>query len=116
MVIINRCFFQVFSLNYNNLCMAIKNLIKMTKYHIDSLLNINEVGSIINIFAKHNIELRLVGGCIRNAVLKIDISDIDFATKYCSYETIHLSRYYFNCKKVTYFKAYFMEHIKHKIQ
>ena len=51
----------------------------MTKYHIDSLLNISEVGNIINIFAKHDIELRLVGGCIRNTILQREIKDIDFA-------------------------------------
>ena len=51
----------------------------MNNYPTDSLLNINEVNTIIRVFEKENVEIRLVGGCIRNAILNKDNREIDCA-------------------------------------
>jgi len=51
----------------------------MNKHSLVSLLNIKEVKNFINIFEKEGAELRLVGGCVRNAILNNVIKDIDCA-------------------------------------
>ena len=51
----------------------------MNNYFINSLLNKHEVKTIINIFEKEGLEIRLVGGCVRNGILKRDTKDIDCA-------------------------------------
>ena len=40
-----------------------------------------EVKKIIDIFDKRNVEIRFVGGCIREALLDKPIHDFDFAVK-----------------------------------
>ena len=51
-----------------------KNLIKHFIYKV-------EVKKIINLFENENIDIRIVGGCIRDRLLNIDVHDIDFAVK-----------------------------------
>ncbi len=51
----------------------------MNKYSLAQLLNKDEVKTIVNIFAEKDIEIRLVGGCVRNTILDIDNKDIDCA-------------------------------------
>ena len=47
---------------------------------IANLLNLDHVKFLISIFKENNIEIRLVGGCIRDALLEREIKDIDTAT------------------------------------
>ena len=47
---------------------------------IANLLNLEHVKFLISIFKENNIEIRLVGGCIRDALLEREIKDIDTAT------------------------------------
>ena len=47
---------------------------------ITNLLNLEHVKFLISIFKENNIEIRLVGGCIRDALLEREIKDIDTAT------------------------------------
>ena len=47
---------------------------------ITNLLNLEHVKFLISIFKEKNIEIRLVGGCIRDALLEREIKDIDTAT------------------------------------
>ena len=47
---------------------------------ITNLLNLDHVKFLISIFKENNIEIRLVGGCIRDALLEREIEDIDTAT------------------------------------
>ena len=47
---------------------------------ITNLLNLDHVKFLISIFKENNIEIRLVGGCIRDALLEREIKDIDTAT------------------------------------
>ena len=47
---------------------------------ITNLLNLEHVKFLISIFEENNIEIRLVGGCIRDALLEREIKDIDTAT------------------------------------
>ena len=51
----------------------------MNNYSISSLLNKQEVKTIINSFEKEGLEIRLVGGCVRNGILERDTKDIDCA-------------------------------------
>ena len=46
---------------------------------ITNLLNLEHVKFLISIFKENNIEIRLVGGCIRDALLEREIKDIDTA-------------------------------------
>ena len=47
---------------------------------IKNLLNLEHVKFLISIFKENSIEIRLVGGCIRDALLEREIKDIDTAT------------------------------------
>ena len=47
---------------------------------IKNLLKLEHVKFLISIFKEKNIEIRLVGGCIRDALLEREIKDIDAAT------------------------------------
>ena len=49
----------------------------MNNYSISSLLNKQEIKTIINVFEKEGIEIRLVGGCVRDGILKRESKDID---------------------------------------
>ena len=49
-----------------------------------------EVKDIIDIFHKRNVEIRFVGGCIRDSLLNRKISDLDFAVKLKPEEIINL--------------------------
>ena len=51
----------------------------MNNYSTASLLNKREVKKIFSIFESESKELRLVGGCIRDAILKKETRDIDIA-------------------------------------
>mgnify|MGYP001156838855 FL=1 len=51
----------------------------MDNYSIDFLLNIEEVNKIVSIFQNEKAEIRLVGGCVRNALLNKNYKDIDCA-------------------------------------
>ena len=51
----------------------------MNNNSLFSLLDKNEVKTIINIFKKEGIDICLVGGCVRNAILNRQINDIDCA-------------------------------------
>tara|TARA_Y100001970_G_C14220939_1_gene852628 strand:+ start:521 stop:1312 length:792 start_codon:yes stop_codon:yes gene_type:complete len=51
----------------------------MNKYSISLLLDNDVIKKIIKIFEKKDIELRLVGGSVRNAILKRSSRDFDFA-------------------------------------
>ena len=51
----------------------------MDNHSIDFLLNIEEVNKIVSIFQNENAEIRLVGGCVRNALLNKNYKDIDCA-------------------------------------
>ena len=51
----------------------------MNNNSTNSLLNKKEVQNIISIFKKNNAEIRLVGGCVRNSILKKETNDIDCA-------------------------------------
>ena len=62
----------------------------MEKALIEKLLNINGVKRIIDIFDTKKIDLRFVGGCIRDALLNKKIKDIDIAIKCHPEETISI--------------------------
>tara|TARA_Y100000590_G_scaffold393505_1_gene471862 strand:- start:5 stop:799 length:795 start_codon:yes stop_codon:yes gene_type:complete len=62
----------------------------MEKALLKKLLIINGVKKIINIFNSKNIDLRFVGGCIRDALLNKKIKDIDFAINCHPNETVSL--------------------------
>ena len=53
----------------------------MSNYSIDSLFNNQEIKTIFNIFETEEVEVRLVGGCVRNIFLQLNTKDIDFAAK-----------------------------------
>ena len=44
---------------------------------ITNLLNLEHVKFLISIFKQNNVEIRLVGGCIRDALIEREIKDID---------------------------------------
>ena len=46
---------------------------------ITNLLNLEHVNFLISIFKEKNIEIRLVGGCIRDSLLEREVKDIDTA-------------------------------------
>ncbi len=47
---------------------------------LTDLINLEHVQLLISIFKKNNAEIRLVGGCIRDALIEREIKDIDTAT------------------------------------
>ena len=49
-----------------------------------------EVKDFIDIFYKQSVEIRFVGGCIRDALLNKKISDFDFAVKLRPEEVINI--------------------------
>jgi len=51
----------------------------MNDFLISSFLNKNEIKTIFNIFKGKDIEIRFVGGCVRNIILGREINDIDCA-------------------------------------
>ena len=51
----------------------------MDNHSIDFLLNIEEVNKIVSIFQNEKAEIRLVGGCVRNALLNKNYKDIGCA-------------------------------------
>ena len=51
----------------------------MDNHSIDFLLNIEEVNKIVSIFQNEKAEIRLVGGCVRNALLNKNYKDIDLS-------------------------------------
>ncbi len=53
----------------------------MKKKLISHFLEIKEFVNLVKIFEKSSIELRLVGGCIRDILLKKGVKDIDIAIK-----------------------------------
>mgnify|MGYP001243561868 CR=1 FL=1 len=65
---------------------------------LDTFLSIKNVEKIFNIFAKENIEIRLVGGCIRDYLLNAESKDIDFAVNCHPKELIQI----LNKNKITY--------------
>ena len=46
---------------------------------VEFLLSYSGAKEIVNIFGQEGVEIRFVGGCVRDALLKIKIKDIDFA-------------------------------------
>ena len=54
---------------------------------IANLLNLEHVKFLISIFKENNIEIRLVGGCIRDALLEREIKDIDLSLIHISEPT-----------------------------
>jgi len=77
----------------------------MNNNFINSLLNKQEVKTIINIFEKEGLEIRLVGGCVRNGVLKRDTKDIDCAVNKQPETTIKILQQY-NIKYIDFAKKY----------
>ena len=53
----------------------------MNKYSLSTLLNQEDILNLFDIFESENKEVRLVGGCVRDALLGIKTKDIDVAAK-----------------------------------
>ena len=49
--------------------------------NVTDLLNTNHVKLLFSIFEKNSADIRLVGGCIRDALMNGEVQDIDTATK-----------------------------------
>ena len=62
----------------------------MTNYNFEGLLNKQVVKRVFNMFNHGSKEVRLVGGCVRDAFLSIKSNDLDFAANFEPKEIINI--------------------------
>ena len=58
--------------------------------NVTDLLYTNHVKLLFSIFEKNSADIRLVGGCIRDALMNREVKDIDTATKIEPQEVLNL--------------------------
>ena len=62
----------------------------MTNYNFERILNKQVVKRVFNMFNHGSKEVRLVGGCVRDAFLSIKSNDLDFAANFEPKEIINI--------------------------
>ena len=62
----------------------------MIKYNLNELLNKEVIKKIFDIFNNESKEVRLVGGCVRDALLSRKSKDLDFATNFEPQEIVNI--------------------------
>ncbi len=58
--------------------------------NVNNLLNADHVKLLFSIFENNSADIRLVGGCIRDALMNGEVKDIDTATKIEPQEVLNL--------------------------